>query len=124
MITPRLFSFFICLLLVISILCFSILIAGLNRFTSTLITVDLPDTTAGDMRGWTGGRPVPSRPLPPPPSSWLLTPLPPLPPSTLVGAARASPAQNVPPFPPPFSSPHLPTPSYPVRHLRYAFRWL
>ena len=50
MTTPRLFSFFICLLPVINILCFS----GLNRFTSTLITVDLPDTTTGDMRGGQG----------------------------------------------------------------------
>ena len=130
MITPRLFSFFICLLLVINILCFSILIAGLNRFTSTLITVDLPDTTAGDTRGWTGGRSVPLPPFSPPPSLRpppLNSPSTPLPPSSLVGAARASPAQNVPPFPPPFSSPpapHLPTPSYSVRYLRYAFRWL
>ena len=87
-------------------------------YTYYMCTVDLPDTTAGDMRGWTEGKPVPSRPL---------IPLPPLPPSSLVGAARASPAQNVPTFPPPFSSPpapHLPIPSYPVRHLRYAFRWL
>ena len=130
MTTPRLFSFFISLLLVINILCFSILIAGLNRFSSTLITVDLPDTTAGDMRGWTGGRPVPFRPLTPSPLSLRLPPLnslSPLPPSSFVGAARASPSQNLPPFPPPFSSPpapHLPIPSYPVRHLRYAFRWL
>ena len=118
---PSVIFLFLLLTAVINILCFSILIAGLNRFTSTLITVDLPDTTAGDMRGWTEGRPVPSRPL---------TPLLPLPLYSLVGAARASPAQNVPPFPPPPlhshppPAPHLPTPSYPVRHLRYAFRWL
>ena len=127
MITPRLFFFFICLLLVINILCFSILIAG--RFTSTLITVEMPDTTAGDMRGWTGGRPVPSRTL----TSPLSLRLPPLNfPSTLTsvlpcwsGARFASAKCSS--FPPPFSSPpapHLPTPSCPVRHLRYAFRWL
>ena len=55
--------------------------------------------------GWTGDRPVPSRPLTPLSLSLRLShlnPLPPLPPSSLVGAARASPAQNVPPFPPPF----------------------
>ena len=129
MITPRLFSFFICLLLVINILCFSILISGLNRFTSTLITVDLPDTTAGDMRGWTGGRPVPSRPLTPP-LSFRLPPL--YCPSTLTsvlpcwsGARFASAKYSS--FSLPFSSPpvpHLPTPSYPVRLLRHAFRWL
>ena len=110
MITPSVIFLFHLLTAGKNILCFSILIAGLNRFTTTLITVDLPDTTAGDMRGWTGGRPVPSRPLTPPfPSaSRPLTPLPPLPPSSLIGAARASPAQNVPPFPPPFSSPPAP----------------
>ena len=117
MITPSVIFLFLLLTAGINILCFSILIEGLNRFTSTLITVDLPDTTAGDMRGWTEGRPVPSRPL---------TPLPPLPPSSLVGAGRASPAQNV-PLPPPFSSPR-PSSSYSLlpclRHLRYAFRWL